>query len=543
MASAQEIESYKGDSALAGGFGAQGTQNVISGVWKMADTVNESFNLLRAAQFKKSREEYTQRIKDRDELADMISSDKLNVDKLSDEDRLNANSKIQELRNSLIDMSKNGKISDDKSFLEIKKKYAEIVGGINNKNVNNIAIESDRLKYENQYDDGYEKHKVKENELMAKDPNHKYQPYVPLFKYDNKKVFAPLITDKKETPIGKRQKEVVEIPNIAKTFDDTGNLYVTQDGRKQIMSAYDELINGGNISSELIDNANIKLKEIALKLPENERQLLKPIDIAVDSPAMVIAKQRIAMGYGNIDTKPKRLFNSESDARLYEEEAKNKLEIEKERVKNKLEIEKERVKNKLEIEKENAKSRNTIKEQNNAARKAANKPGSDGTAVAVDKDNFPNIYNAQNDLKSSLSNRELLTESKISKKDVQKLVDNVAKNTNIKIPVGSKLYKVDVADLPPAINTKFKGLGADEVIMVENDNGFNIYVTDVADDYKVYSEYDLLRLTTGESKDAKEEWNKIDRAGVSKEPQVEKTNSKKPEWTGEFDSKGKMIFK
>ena len=247
---------------------------------------------------------------------------------------------------------------------------------------------------------------------------------------------------------------------------------------------------------------------------------------------MVIAKQRIAMGYGNIDTKPKRLFNSESDARLYEEEAKNKLEIEKERVKNK-----------LEIEKENAKSRNTIKEQNNAARKAANKPGSDGTAVAVDKDNFPNIYNAQNDLKSSLSNRELLTESKISKKDVQKLVDNVAKNTNIKIPVGSKLYKVDVADLPPAINTKFKGLGADEVIMVENDNGFNIYVTDVADDYKVYSEYDLLRLTTGESKDAKEEWNKIDRAGVSKEPQVEKTNSKKPEWTGEFDSKGKMIFK
>ena len=506
MASAQEIESYKGDSALAGGFGAQGTQNVISGVWKMADTVNESFNLLRAAQFKKSREEYTQRIKDRDELADMISSDKLNVDKLSDEGRLNANSKIQELRNSLIDMSKNGKISDDKSFLEIKKKYAEIVGGINNKNVNNIAIESDRLKYENQYDDGYEKHKVKENELMAKDPNHKYQPYVPLFKYDNKKVFAPLITDKKETPIGKRQKEVVEIPNIAKTFDDTGNLYVTQDGRKQIMSAYDELINGGNISSELIDNANIKLKEIALKLPENERQLLKPIDIAVDSPAMVIAKQRIAMGYGNIDTKPKRLFNSESDARLYEEEAKNKLEIEKERAKKD-----------FEIEKENAKSRNTIKEQNNAAaiaRKAANKPGSDGTAVAVDKDNFPNIYNAQNDLKSSLSNRELLTESKISKKDVQKLVDNVAKNTNIKIPVGSKLYKVDVADLPPAINTKFKGLGADEVIMVENDNGFNIYVTDVADDYKVYSEYDLLRLTTGESKDAKEEWNKIDRAGI-----------------------------
>lgn len=52
---ASEIESYKGDSALAGGYGAQGTQQVISGVWKMADAVNDSFELLRAQQFQKAK--------------------------------------------------------------------------------------------------------------------------------------------------------------------------------------------------------------------------------------------------------------------------------------------------------------------------------------------------------------------------------------------------------------------------------------------------------------------------------------------------------
>lgn len=317
MASASEIESYKGDSALAGGYGAQGTQNVISSVWKMTDAINESFGLLKAQQFKKNRDEYDQRIKDRDELAKMIESDQLNVDKLSDEDRLNANAKIQELRNTLIDAAKNGKVSDDKSFLEIKKKYAEIKSGINNKNVNNIAQEADRVKYENQYDDGYEKHQAKEKELMAKDENHKYQPYVPVLKYDDKKVFAPLITDKKEEQVGKYQVKVTETPNLAKTIDDTGKLYVTPEGRKQIMAAYDQLKNGGNISVELIENANKKLEEIALTLPEDQRAFLKPIDMAIDSPAMVVAKQRIAMGYGNVDMKPKTIFPDEARAKAW----------------------------------------------------------------------------------------------------------------------------------------------------------------------------------------------------------------------------------
>lgn len=533
MASAQEIESYKGDSALAGGFGEQGTQNVISGVWKMADTVNESFNLLRAAQFKKSREEYAQRIKDRDELADMISSNELNVDKLSDEDRLNANSKIQELRNSLIDMSKNGKISDDKSFLEIKKKYAEIVGGINNKNVNNIAIESDRLKYENQYDDGYEKHKVKENELMTKDPNHKYQPYVPLFKYDDKVVYAPIITDKKEEPLGEFQKKVTAIPNIAKTFDDTGKLYVTPSGRKQINSAYNELLNGGNISVEVIDNANKKLTEIALTLPEEQRALLKPIDMAVDSPATVIAKQRIAMQYGNVDVKPKTEFLSTEYAKAWNDAKITEGNIKQNEATAKSARELAVLQSKLNKEEKKYESSLKINEAKEAAKLATDgadgADGADGTdGVDVNEDNFPNIYNAQNELNNSLSNRELLTESKISKKEVKKLVDNVAKNTNIKIPVGSRLYKVDVADLPPAIKMKFKGLGADEVTMVEGDNGFNIYVTD---DYKAYTESSLLRLSTGKSKGAKKEWNRYDKL------------SKKGEWTGEFDDKGNMIFK
>ena len=50
---ASQIESYKGDSTLAGGYGERGSQQVISGVWKMADSINEAFALMRAQNFSK----------------------------------------------------------------------------------------------------------------------------------------------------------------------------------------------------------------------------------------------------------------------------------------------------------------------------------------------------------------------------------------------------------------------------------------------------------------------------------------------------------
>ena len=308
MATANEIESYKGDSALAGGLGAQNTQYAISGAWKMIDSVNDSFSLLRAQQFQKSQEEYKQKIKDRDDIAKMIESDELNVDSLSDEDRKNANSKIDDLRNNLIRASKDGKLSETATFLELKKQFAEIKGGINNKSVNNIAVDADQKKYGNQFDDRYEAHIAKEKELMASDPNHKYQPYVPIFKYDATKVFSPLVTDKDIKSLNKYKNVVTETPNIVKTFDETGAFYTTQAGRKEISSAYDEFANGGNASVALLDNVNRKLEKIALTLPENQRTLLKPIDLAVDNPVTVVAKQRIAMGWDKIDTKPKRFI-------------------------------------------------------------------------------------------------------------------------------------------------------------------------------------------------------------------------------------------
>ena len=540
MASASEIESYKGDSALAGGYGDKGTQQVISGVWKMADAVNESFALLRAQQFQKSQAEYQQKIKDRDELGRMITNNELNVDKLSDEDRIQANKQVSDLRSQLIDASKNGKLSDTDTFLELKKRYAEITDGINNKNVNNIAFEADQKKYANQYDENYEKHQAKEKELIAKDPNHKYQPYVPLFQYDDKKVYTPIVTDKVQKPIDKFQVETTETPNIAKTFDDTGAFFVTPNGRKEIMSAHAQLLNGSETSSILLDNANKKLEEIALTLPEDQRALLKPIDLAVDNPAMVIAKMRTAMGWSKVDTKPKVTFIDEQRAKAWNDAQVTEGNIRQNEASAKNARELAILNSNL--NKDEARLNATLTRETKRLEQIGEKgqDGVDGKDATINEDNFPNIYKAQNDLKTSISNRSLLTTKDISTKEVKNLVDNVAKKSNIKIPIGSKLYKVDVADLPTPIKAKFKGLGAEEVTMVEGDDGFNIYVTD---DYKAYSEYDLLRLSTGESKGAKEEWNKIDRVNASKQPQVEKTNIKKPEWTGEFDSKGNMIFK
>ena len=528
---ASEIESYKGDSALAGGYGAQGVQQVISGVWKMTDAVNEAFSLLRAQQFQKSQKEYEQKIKDRDEIGRMITNKELDVDKLSDEDRIKANQQISDLTNQLIDAAKNGKLSDTDTFLELKKQYAEIASGINNKNVNNIAIEADRKKYENQFDEGYEKHDAKERELMAKDQNHKYQPYVPLFTYDDKNVYKPIVTDKIETPVGKRQKEVVETPNIAKTFDDTGSYFVTPNGRKEILSAHAQLLNGSDTSAILLDNANKKLEEIALTLPEDQRALLKPIDLAVDNPAVVIAKMRTAMGWSKVDTKPKRIFNSEQDAKLYEEEGKNALEIQKNKI---------NLANSIALE--NVKSRNTINEQNNAgaiARRNEREKGADGVDGKngiVNKDRFPLIFNAQNRLAKSTNYGTQIK----GKKALAEIVDDVLTKSKYSIPVDSEIYSIPTNKLPDGVAENFKEDNLNEVIFIKGNDGSKYYIG--AND-KLYTEDDLLRMATGTSEGSAKEWNDLDRINASQQPQVEKTNSKKPEWTGEFDSKGNMIFK
>ena len=360
MATANEIESYKGDSALAGGLGAQNTQYAISGAWKMIDSVNDSFSLLRAQQFQKSQEEYKQKIKDRDDIAKMIESDELNVDSLSDEDRKNANSKIDDLRNNLIRASKDGKLSETATFLELKKQFAEIKGGINNKSVNNIAVDADQKKYGNQFDDRYEAHIAKEKELMASDPNHKYQPYVPIFKYDATKVFSPLVTDKDIKSLNKYKNVVTETPNIAKTFDETGALYTTQGGRKEISSAYDEFTNGGQASVQLLESVNKKLGEIATTLPEDQRALLSPIDLAIDNPATVVAKQRIAMGWDKIDTKPKEVYKDATMEKAYLDELKTDQDIRKSGYDNANKLAIEKLKGKQRERLEGIKGKNAI---------------------------------------------------------------------------------------------------------------------------------------------------------------------------------------
>ena len=483
---ASEIESYKGDSALAGGYGSQGTQNVISGVWKMTDAVNGAFELLRAQQFQKSQREYEQRIRDRDELADMIASDKLNVDKLSDEDRLNANDKIQELRNSLIDAAKNGKVSDDKNFLELKKKYAEIAGGINNKNVNNIAIEADRKKYENQFDEGYEKHDAKERELMAKDPNHKYRPYVPLFQYDEKVVFAPIITDKNQKNIDAFQVETTETPNIPKTFDDVATMYTTPNGRKQIESAYNQIMGGSETSALLLDNVNKKLEEIALTLPEEQRALLKPIDLAVDNKPTVIAKQRIAMGWSKLDTKPKVAFINDTYAQAWKNKKDTDENIRQNEAsaKNARDLEVLITANDIKLEKVKASLENSKKQFEANLQKG--KDGSKGSKKMTEEQSklLVQTYNA---IEKRINENGDLTDNEKTL-ELQKLKEALDSGTTYQ--VGDATRKGGLTEL---VNT-------------------------------------LVDL--------------VKKSGVStSETKVEKTNSKKPEWTGEFDSKGNMIFK
>lgn len=434
MATANEIESYKGDSALAGGFGAQNMPYVIGGAWKMIDSVNESFSLLRAQQFQKSQEEYKQKIKDRDALGAMIESDELNVDKLTDEDRMKENAKIDEFRNSLIKASKDGNLSKDETFLGLKKQFAEIKGGINNKNVNNIAFEADQKKYANQFDNNYEKHQAKEKELMGKDPNHKYQPYVPLFKYDEKKIFTPLITDKKETPVGQFKKKVVETPNIIKTFDDTGAFYTTQNGRKEVDSAYDDFVNGGDASVALLDNINKKLEGIALTLPEDQRALLKPIDLAIDNKPMVIAKQRIAMGWDKVDTKPKEIYKDEQSASADLERMKTDQNIRQEQSANagRMSLKKLEGAQAIELAKLKAGLENAQKEYELRLKNKYSKEGNGGMTDEQIKAKSELMKETFNAIKKQIEESETLDE-KEKVIELQRLKNSLDKNEDYKI--------------------------------------------------------------------------------------------------------------
>lgn len=367
MTTANEIEQYKGDSALAGGLGAAGTQQVISGVWKMADALNTSMEAFKARNFQRQQAEYQQKIKDRDDLAKMISSKELSTDQMEDTDRLRLDSEINDLRSEFIDAARQGKISDSETYLKLNGRYKDIENRANVAKTNYIVRQAELKANSEMYDPnsttktvstegvdkqgnkqvitqqvkdenvrrsdenvaGFAKHDKEQLERMKADPNYKYQPYVPVSKHDYQKAIVPIGVDEIKTAVPGGKIKTSYVPSFQKTFDELSKNWITN--RKDIEGTYREITSSGFIGNISIDSANKQLQAYNSSLgdltdPNVAKKIIPPIT-ANDNPLVFSAKMSFALGYGEITKKePTVQFKDATTKKLYEEQQKANIQ-------------------------------------------------------------------------------------------------------------------------------------------------------------------------------------------------------------------------
>lgn len=302
---ASEIESYKGDSALAGGLGERGNAQVIQGVWNMTNSIETAMQQLRQQNFARQNREYEQKIRDRDAVGEMIASGKLQTDQMDETDRLKIGGDVDAMQKEFIDIVKrgNGKLSNE-DYLTIKEKYGDLQNKANIAKVNYLTIKADEKANAELYDPNstiktvskvkiddngeqitesvsekgenvrrasynqraYQKHMDDWNAERAKNPNAVYKPFVPVSRIDDETIFAGVKTDVKEVPLENGKTRTTTTPNFGKTSQYYMNLYANPDTRNQMKIAYDDFISGGAEADLAIDATN---KKLATLFPDN----------------------------------------------------------------------------------------------------------------------------------------------------------------------------------------------------------------------------------------------------------------------------------
>lgn len=372
MTTANQIESYQGDSALAGGLGKQGTQQVISGVWHMVDAIESSMEGLRARNFQRQTMEYQQRIQDRNKLAEMISSDQLKTNQIDDQSRLKFDAEIKDLQSQFIDAAKSNKLSDSGVYVDLNKKYSELANRINIAKTNYIARTAELKANSEMYDpnssvktttkqyigddgksniteqrtskdenprrlsynmDAFKRHDEEQRKLIAADPYHMYEPFVPLSKYDQSKVFFGPQMSITETPVGAHQKQTTSTPSFENTVAKTMDTWTTD---RQDMELFVKDLLGqseanpdGLIGTTVVLSTNKILEEYNKDKADDKKV---PLISNSDSIPSVVAKLNFARG-GEIlkPSKSSTEFINKSQEELYTTEEKAKIALDKEK--------------------------------------------------------------------------------------------------------------------------------------------------------------------------------------------------------------------
>jgi len=372
MTTANQIESYQGDSALAGGLGKQGTQQVISGVWQMVNAIESSMEGLRARNFQRQTMEYQQRIQDRNKMADMIASNELKTNQMDDESRLKFDSEINDLQSQFIDAAKTNKLSDSGVYVDLNKKYSELVNRISIAKTNHIARTAEIKANSELYDpnssvktttkqyigddgksniteqrtgkdqnprrlsynmDAFKKHDEEQRKLMAADPYHMYEPFVPLSPYDQSKVFfGPQITST-ESLLGAHQKQTTSTPSFERTVAKTMDAWTTD---KQDMELFVKDLLGqsqanqdGLIGTTVVMSTNKILEEYNKDKADDKKV---PLIGNSDSIPSLVAKLNFARN-GEIlkPAKSKTEFIDKTHEDLYLTEEKANITLAKEK--------------------------------------------------------------------------------------------------------------------------------------------------------------------------------------------------------------------
>lgn len=301
MATGNEILSYTGDSALAasGGLGKQGTQQVISGVWHMVDGIESAMQQMRALNFQRSQQEYDKKLKDRDQVIELIKSGELQTDEIDDSDRLRINSNLNKFTEDFKKyVRENGSLSDEE-YIELNQRYKDISSQIAISKANRLAIQADikanNMPFDSNYgtvrtskqiknQDGsvstiteehgssnprtfdynqnaFKEHMAIQRAKINENPSHKYEPFVPIEKYDYDQIMGGPVFEESSTENGYK-KTIKYTPSFEKTASKFVGMYQNPETRKQLQTAYNDITTGGVETSTIIDEANKRLIEL-----------------------------------------------------------------------------------------------------------------------------------------------------------------------------------------------------------------------------------------------------------------------------------------
>lgn len=311
---ANDILSYRGDSALAGGLGAAGTQQYVTGVTSLGERIMQANQMIVLQDVAKKKQEFDQKMKDREEFAKLLDSEQLQTTDMDDEDRIEKGKLVAQYKDELIQAFKSKGKLDDETYLNLHNKYGQIRDDVIRAKTNYAAMKADLDAQTDPYDKspgktttttkttnaggngadvsdgtatqtsvstqekepnlraseenktGLQKHIEAFKEEKKKNPYAIYKPYVPVMSVKDEDVFLPLATkDEKIVSKDGLRMTVKSKVDINNSFLEYQKAVSDPNKRELLKKKWNNILSSGDYGAAMITAANKKLAEIQAK--------------------------------------------------------------------------------------------------------------------------------------------------------------------------------------------------------------------------------------------------------------------------------------